>query len=54
MFAEGDRPRDLGAAQGSLNAGGEVLRDDQLHSWFLDRDIEVDADANRLHRTVEH
>jgi uncharacterized protein with NAD-binding domain and iron-sulfur cluster len=24
----------------SLNAGGEILRDDQLHSWFLDPDIE--------------
>ena len=28
----------------SLNVGGEVLRDDQLHSWFLDPDIE---DATR-------
>ena len=23
----------------SLNVGGEILRDDQLHSWFLDPDI---------------
>jgi uncharacterized protein with NAD-binding domain and iron-sulfur cluster len=33
----------------SLNAGVEILRDDQLHSWFLDPDIEdldVDADAS--------
>lgn len=28
----------------SLNVGGELLRDDQLHSWFLDPDIE---DAER-------
>ncbi len=31
----------------SLNVGGEILRDDQLHSWFLDPDIEdLDADAD--------
>jgi uncharacterized protein with NAD-binding domain and iron-sulfur cluster len=31
----------------SLNVGGEVLRDDQLHSWFLDPDIEdMDADGD--------
>jgi uncharacterized protein with NAD-binding domain and iron-sulfur cluster len=31
----------------SLNTDGEILRDDQLHSWFLDPGIEViDADAN--------
>jgi uncharacterized protein with NAD-binding domain and iron-sulfur cluster len=31
----------------SLNVGGEVLRDDQLHSWFLDPDIEdLDADGD--------
>jgi uncharacterized protein with NAD-binding domain and iron-sulfur cluster len=29
----------------SLNVGGEVLRDDQLHSWFLDPDID-DRDAD--------
>jgi uncharacterized protein with NAD-binding domain and iron-sulfur cluster len=29
----------------SLNIGGEVLRDDHLHSWFLDPDIE-DRDAD--------
>jgi uncharacterized protein with NAD-binding domain and iron-sulfur cluster len=29
----------------SLNVGGELLRDDQLHSWFLDPGIsDVDAD----------
>jgi uncharacterized protein with NAD-binding domain and iron-sulfur cluster len=31
----------------SLNVGTEVLRDDQLHSWFLDPDIDdLDADAD--------
>jgi uncharacterized protein with NAD-binding domain and iron-sulfur cluster len=31
----------------SLNVGEEVLRDGQLHSWFLDPDIEdLDADAH--------
>jgi uncharacterized protein with NAD-binding domain and iron-sulfur cluster len=31
----------------SLNTGGEILRDGQLHSWFLDPGIDViDADAN--------
>jgi uncharacterized protein with NAD-binding domain and iron-sulfur cluster len=31
----------------SLNVGGEVLRDDQLHSWFLDPDIgELDGDED--------
>lgn len=31
----------------SLNVGGEVLRDDQLHAWFLDPDIDdLDADAD--------
>ena len=31
----------------SLNVAGEVLRDSQLHSWFLDPDIEdMDADAD--------
>ena len=31
----------------SLNVGREILRDDQLHSWFLDPDIEdLDADAD--------
>lgn len=33
----------------SLNIGGEILRDDQLHSWFLDPGIlDEDADANTL------
>ncbi len=26
----------------SINAGGELLRDEDLHSWFLDADIETD------------
>lgn len=33
----------------SLNVGGEVLRDEHLHSWFLDPDIEdrdLDADES--------
>ena len=31
----------------SLNVTGEILRDSQLHSWFLDPDIEdMDADAD--------
>jgi uncharacterized protein with NAD-binding domain and iron-sulfur cluster len=30
----------------SLNAGGDVLRDEHLHSWFLDPDIE-DRDLDR-------
>jgi uncharacterized protein with NAD-binding domain and iron-sulfur cluster len=38
----------------SLNAGGEILRDDQLHSWFLDPGlIDVDADANPLTSRVD-
>lgn len=33
----------------SLNVGGEILRDDQLHAWFLDPGlVDDDADANRL------
>jgi uncharacterized protein with NAD-binding domain and iron-sulfur cluster len=31
----------------SLNVGGEILKDSQLHSWFLDPDIQdQDADAD--------
>jgi uncharacterized protein with NAD-binding domain and iron-sulfur cluster len=38
----------------SLNAGGEILRDDQLHSWFLDPGlIDADADANRFTSRVD-
>jgi len=38
----------------SLNAGGEVLRDDQLHSWFLDPGlIDADADANPFTSRVD-
>lgn len=38
----------------SINAGGEILRDDQLHSWFLDPGlVDVDADANRLTPRVD-
>jgi uncharacterized protein with NAD-binding domain and iron-sulfur cluster len=33
----------------SLNTGGEVLRDDQVHSWFLDPGLDdLDADADPL------
>jgi uncharacterized protein with NAD-binding domain and iron-sulfur cluster len=34
----------------SLNVGNEVLRDGQLHSWFLDPDIQ-DLDASANHST---
>ena len=38
----------------SLNVGGEILRDDQLHSWFLDPGlIDADADANRFTSRVD-
>lgn len=36
----------------SLNAGGEVLKDSQLHSWFLDPDIQ-DSDADQDPRTPQ-
>ena len=29
----------------SINAGEEVLRDEDLHSWFLDPDIDIDPHA---------
>jgi uncharacterized protein with NAD-binding domain and iron-sulfur cluster len=32
----------------SLNGGGDILRDDQLHSWFLDPDIlDLDIDGDQ-------
>ena len=38
----------------SLNVGGEILRDDHLHSWFLDPGlIDADADANRFTSHVD-
>jgi uncharacterized protein with NAD-binding domain and iron-sulfur cluster len=38
----------------SLNVGAEILRDDQLHSWFLDPGlIDADADANRFTSRVD-
>jgi uncharacterized protein with NAD-binding domain and iron-sulfur cluster len=38
----------------SLNVGSEILRDDQLHSWFLDPGlIDADADANRFTSRID-
>jgi uncharacterized protein with NAD-binding domain and iron-sulfur cluster len=38
----------------SMNFSDELLRDDQLHSWFLDPGlIDADADANRLTSRVD-
>lgn len=38
----------------SVNVGGEILRDDQLHSWFLDPGlVDVDADSNRFTARVD-
>ena len=40
--------RDLGAAEAEPERrAATILRDDQLHSWFLDPDIEADADPSR-------
>ena len=37
----------------SINAGEELLRDEDLHSWFLDPDIDQRSDAPRLLTNAE-
>lgn len=37
----------------SMNVGAELLRDDDLHSWFLDPDIKADASHPGLLRNSE-